>query len=88
MAPAKLKVFSEDGTWQTYGSPQIAARALEEWGLLAGVRDLPEAARQNTQRTDRDTHQQQRWEVDKRRWSSRNIAELMQEAEKNLGLSE
>lgn len=35
-----------------YGSAQVVARVLEEWGLVAGVWDLPEAARQNTQLTD------------------------------------
>lgn len=49
LAPAKLKVFSEDGTSQTYGTPQAAAKALEERGLLNGVRDMQEATRQNTQ---------------------------------------
>lgn len=57
LTPAKLKVFSEDGTLQTYGTPQAAAKALEERGVLSGVRDMQEAARQNTQYDDQVTDQ-------------------------------
>lgn len=42
LAPAKLKVFGEDGTSQRYGTPQAPAQALEERGLLDGVRAVQE----------------------------------------------
>lgn len=34
LAPAKLKVFSEGGTTQTYGNPKAAGKALVERGLV------------------------------------------------------
>lgn len=87
LAPAKLKVFSEVGTLQTYGTPQAAAKAVEERSLLNGVWDMQEAAREK-QYEDQVTDQQQRWKAYMRRQSTQSIVELIQEAEKNLGLCE
>lgn len=79
LAPAKLKVFNEDGSSQIYGNAQSAAKELLERGLLSTAPELQEPAHPGAH-----SGRQQRWERSKRQGANRSVHDLVQEAEKNL----
>lgn len=84
LAPAKLKVFREDGTSQTYGNPEAATKALEELGLVPKAQVPRGSTHLDAQSMERNTNQRHFGDMGKR--SGENIMELVQEAGGNLGI--